>query len=104
MTDKAVPKGTWVQIHQQILTPEQRAPQVPEDTAKVPLVMITKGFLENEGQMGQIVTVRTLCGRSIEGKLIKILPRFAHDFGDAVPELLEVGPRVRALLEGGEKQ
>jgi hypothetical protein len=104
VTDKAVPKGTWVQIHQQILTPEQRAPQVPEDTAKVPLVMITKGFLENEGQMGQIVTVRTLCGRSIEGKLIKVLPRFAHDFGDAVPELLAIGPRVRALLEGGEKQ
>ncbi|HBI56421.1 MAG TPA: hypothetical protein DDY38_06315 [Firmicutes bacterium] len=58
--------------------------------------------MEKESQMGQTVTVRTLCGRTIEGELIKVLPRFAHDFGDAVPELLEIGPRVRALLEGGE--
>ncbi len=102
MTDKAVPKGTWVQIHQQILSPDQRAPQVPADTAKVPLVMVTKGFLEKDGSMNENVAVKTLCGRVVEGKLINVLPRFSHDFGNAVPELLAIGPRVRALLEGGE--
>jgi hypothetical protein len=100
--DKAVPKGTWVQIHQQILSPDQRAPQVPADTAKVPLVMVTKGFLEKDGSRNENVAVKTLCGRVVEGKLINVLPRFSHDFGNAVPELLAIGPRVRALLEGGE--
>lgn len=104
MTDKAVPKGTWVQIQQVILSPGERAPQVPADTAKVPLVMVTKGFLQQEGRLNDSVAVKTLSGRVVEGKLVKVLPRFSHDFGEAVPELLAIGPRVRALLEGGEQK
>lgn len=104
MTDKAVPKGTWVQIQQQILSPAERAPQVPADTAKVPLVMVTKGFLQADGHINAQVAVKTLSGRIVEGKLVKALPRFSHDFGDAVPELLAIGPRVRAMLEGGEQK
>jgi len=36
--------------------------------------------------------------------LTEVLPRYTHDFGSAVPELLTIGPRVRALLEGGENR
>ena len=32
-------KGDWVLTHNIILTPQQRAPQVPEDTHGVPLEM-----------------------------------------------------------------
>lgn len=102
MSDRIVPKGTWVQIEQQILTAEERAPQVPADTAKVPLIMVTKGFLEGEAKIGEIVEIKTLSGRALAGKLVRVLPRFAHDFGEAVPELLAIGPTVRTLLKGGE--
>ncbi len=37
-------KGDWVQIHQIVLKPEERAPQVPEDTKKVPLEFWVKGY------------------------------------------------------------
>ena len=37
-----VKKGTWVLIHRNILEPEERAPQVPDDTKKVPLEMWIK--------------------------------------------------------------
>ncbi len=36
----------WVIIHNIVLTPEERAPQVPEDTKKVSLEMWVKGFIK----------------------------------------------------------
>lgn len=100
MTEKIIAKGTWVQIEQQILAAEERAPQVPADTAKVPLIMVTKGFLEGDAKTGEIVEVRTLSGRILAGKLVQVLPSYSHDFGEAVPELLAIGPTVRTLLKG----
>lgn len=102
MTDRIIPKGAWVQVQQQILAATERAPQVPADTAKVPLIMVTKGFLEGEAKLGEIVEVKTLSGRILAGELVQVLPRFSHDFGEAVPELLAIGPNVRALLKGGQ--
>jgi hypothetical protein len=103
MSGKTVPQGAWVQIRQQILSPQERAPQVPADTAQVPLVMVTKGFLVQESRQGENVQVKTLAGRLLRGELVQVLPRFSHDFGQAVPELLAIGPQVRALLKGGEQ-
>ncbi len=40
-----IPSGTWVEIEQVILTPEQRSPNLPEDTKHVPYVMRVSGFL-----------------------------------------------------------
>jgi hypothetical protein len=37
--------GTWVEIEQVILTPDQRAPSLPEDTRQVPYVLRVSGFL-----------------------------------------------------------
>ena len=34
---KMAKKGDWVQIHNIVLTPEQRAAGVPDDTKKCPL-------------------------------------------------------------------
>lgn len=97
-------KGDWVRIYNVILTPEQRAPQVPEDTKKVPLEMWDKGFLlEDEASIGDEVTVETYIGREISGKLIEINPFFDHDFGKCVPELLYVGRQLRSILEDGDE-
>jgi len=97
-------KGDWVRIYNVVLTPEQRAPQVPEDTKKVPLEMWDKGFLLDEkANIGEIVEVETYIGRKISGKLIEIEPYYDHDFGKCVSELLYVGRQLRGILEDGEE-
>lgn len=97
-------KGDWVRIHNIVLTPEQRAPQVPEDTKKVPLEMWDKGFLLNDkASVGENVEVETYIGRKISGKLIEIAPYYEHDFGKCVPELLYIGRQLRDILEDGEE-
>ncbi len=38
-------KGTWVEIEQVVLTPDQRAQSLPEETRNVPYVSAVSGFL-----------------------------------------------------------
>ena len=39
-------KGDWVQIHNIVLTPEERSSALPEDTKSHPLEMWVKGYLQ----------------------------------------------------------
>ncbi|MFN3329232.1 MAG: 2-amino-4-oxopentanoate thiolase subunit OrtA [Fervidobacterium sp.] len=94
-------KGDWVQIEKVILSPQERAPQVPEDTKSVPLSMRVKGFLLDESaKIGNNVRIKTLTGRVVEGKLVAINPKYEHDFGEPVPELLTIGMELRDILSG----
>ncbi|AZR74327.1 2-amino-4-ketopentanoate thiolase [Anoxybacter fermentans] len=93
-----VPKGTWVQIRQIVLKPEERAPQVPNDTKKVPLELRVKGFLEEDASIGDEVTITTLIGRKLKGRLEAVNPRYEHDFGEPIPELLTIGQKLRQFL------
>jgi 2-amino-4-ketopentanoate thiolase alpha subunit len=86
-----IAKGTWVEIEQVVLTPEQRATTLPEDTKKVPYMMHVSGFLESDAELGDEVEIRTIIGRSLTGKLVTINPSFLHTFGKTVPELLKIG-------------
>lgn len=96
-------RGDWVQIHNVILEPGARAPQVPEDTQKVPFEMLLKGFLmEAEAEIGQDVRIKTVIGREITGRLVAINPAYPHNFGEPVPALLSIGQELRALLSEGE--
>lgn len=96
-------KGDWVRIYNVILQPSERAPQVPDDTKKVPLEMWDKGFLLNdEAEIGEEVEVETYIGRKITGKLLEVNPYYDHSYGKGVPELLYVGRQLRDFLEGGE--
>jgi len=97
-------KGDWVRIHNIVLSSEQRASQVPEDTRNVPLELWTKGFLlDDEAKIGDQVNIETYIGRKVSGKLIEINPYYDHDFGKCVPELLYIGRQLRGILEGGEE-
>ena len=102
-TVKMVKKGEWVRIHKIILTPEERAPQVPEDTKKTPLEMWVKGYLQKDAEMGSEVEIETVTGRKEVGTLIEVDPYYTHDFGKFVPELLAIDKQVRGILFGGEK-
>ncbi|MDO4552987.1 MAG: 2-amino-4-oxopentanoate thiolase subunit OrtA [Bacillota bacterium] len=97
-----VKKGQWVQIHKVILKPGERAPQVPEDTAKVPLEMWCKGYLQQDGEPGQEVEIVTVTGRRETGTLLGENPCYRHDYGEFVPELLEISRQVRELTFGGD--
>ncbi|RKD28008.1 hypothetical protein SAMN02745883_00412 [Caminicella sporogenes DSM 14501] len=97
-----VKKGEWVLVHNIVLKPEERAPQVPDDTKKVPLEMWVKGFLLEDAEIGDEVKIRTMTGREVYGKLIEVNPSYKHNFGSCVPELLQIGLQVKDILFGGE--
>lgn len=86
-----IPKGTWVEIEEVILAPEQRAPSLPEETKKVPYVLRASGFLIKDGQPGKQVKIRTIIGRELTGILKTVNPSYSHSFGKTIPELLTIG-------------
>ena len=92
-------KGDWVQIHSIILTPSERAPQIPEETRKVPLELTAKGFLQNDqATIGESVTIKTLADRELTGQLITIHPLYKVNYGEPQPELLTIGTELRSIL------
>lgn len=94
--------GDWVIIHNIVLNPSQRAPQVPEDTKKHPLEMWVKGFIDKDANIGDLVSVNTITGRSVEGNLLQVEPNYIHDYGKCIPEILQIGIQARNILFGGE--
>lgn len=99
-----IKKGEWVQIERTILKPTERAPQVPGDTKKVPLIMWVKGFLLEDAEPGDEVKVETRTGRVETGKLLLADPVYQLNYGNFVPELLKINIQVREELFGGKKQ
>ena len=97
-----IEEGTWVEIQRVELLPEQRAPQVPEDTRQVPLELCVKGFLATPGRRGEEVEIVTAAGRHLRGALVDANPAYTHGFGAPLPELLDIGGEVRALLRDGD--
>lgn len=94
--------GDWVQIHQIVMKPEERAPQVPDDTKKVPLELWVKGFAKHEAKIGEIVEIETVTGRTVKGELVDINPKYIHTFGEFVPELLKIDAQLKEILYGGD--
>ena len=95
---KPTAPGVWVEIHHIVLTPDERAPQVPEDTKQVPLEMRVKGFLATPAALGEEVEIVTPAGRRLRGVLTTINPAYTHGFGAPIPELSPIGSEVRAVL------
>lgn len=93
-------KGDWVRIHKIILTPPERAAQLPGDTKKVPLEMWDKGFLLNtRAQLGDEVEVESIIGRKLTGTLLEVNPQFHHSWGSCIPEILQIGRQVKEMLQ-----
>lgn len=95
-------KGTWVQIHKILLNPEERSPNLPLETKKVPFEMRVKGFLLREAEIGDKVTIQTAIGREIEGVLVEANPRYVHNFGVPILELLQIGEELKDMLRRGK--
>ena len=99
-----VKKGQWVEIYRVVLSAGQRAPQVPDDTKKVPLEMRVKGFLEKDARIGDEAVVTTAAGRHVSGRLDAVNPAYTHGFGEPISELIGIGREVRRIVAGRNKE
>ena len=86
-----IAKGTWVEIERVLLRPEERAPNLPEETRKCSYVLRISGFLQEDAEVGAEVTVKSLIGHEHSGVLKVVNPSYGHSFGTTVPELLAIG-------------
>ena len=90
--------GDWVEVERVLLEPEERASNLPPDTASKQLLTWVKGFAAASADVGEEVTVVTMTGRSVTGRLSEVNPGYFHTFGRPVPELVHVGADLRARL------
>ena len=93
-------KSDWVQIMNVVLKPGQRAPKVPKDTSQVPYVMKVKGFLTDNANLGDEVTITTVIGRTIRGKLVRVNPRYDHNYGAPPIGFMGISGTLRRILSG----
>lgn len=94
--------GDWVEVHTVFLKPGERSPDVPPDTATVPLEGWVRGWALGEACIGERITIRTPAGRVVEGTLRAVNPGYTHSFGSSVPELRNIGRELRRLLGEGK--
>lgn len=97
----AMPEGAsrhWIEIGFTVLRPEERTARLPEDTRRVPYYARLRGFVTGPCHVGDQVEVETLSGRRVRGEVTDPAPRFAHDFGRPVEELIQAGIEAKALL------
>jgi hypothetical protein len=90
-----IAKGTWVEIERVLLKPEERAPNLPEETRTCPYVLRISGFLQEEAEPGAEVRVKSLIGHEHSGVLKVVNPSYGHSFGTTVPELLTIGTEAQ---------
>lgn len=92
---KKIDRGTWVEIEQVVLQPDERAANLPEDTKKVPYILHVSGFLTDDCRLDETAAIRTMIGRQFTGKIIRVNPGYHHSFGETIPELLAIGVEMQ---------
>ena len=92
-------KGDWVRIHSILMEAEDRAPGIPDDTAKVPYELWDKGILvSDKAEIGDAVRIETITGRKINGTLLETNPSYDHDFGEFIPEILMIDKQLKEIM------
>ena len=100
--------GDWAEVECVLLEPADRAANLPADTAALPLLQWVKGFAQADASLGADLTVKTMTGRLVTGKLSAVNPGYFHTFGRPIPALWHVGADLRDRLaeyratEGGD--
>jgi hypothetical protein len=95
--------GDWVEVERVLLEPAERSSNLPPETAGKPLVMWVKGFAMSDALAGEELTVKTMTGREVTGRLSAVNPGYFHTFGRPMPELTHVGADLRARLSAARK-
>ncbi|ERI90347.1 hypothetical protein HMPREF1982_03950 [Clostridiales bacterium oral taxon 876 str. F0540] len=95
-----IEKNSYVEIVQEILSSEDRASNIPEDTKETSLKLWAKGWLIEDSKIGEIAQIRTITGRVLEGVLTEVNPSYEHGFGDFIPEVSYIGLQAKSILWG----
>ena len=82
-------RGDWVEISSIVLEREERAPNLPPDTAAVPYTLWVRGFATSEAVVGEQISIVTAAGRAHSGTLEGINPEHHLSHGESVPELAQ---------------
>ena len=96
--DRRCEAGDWVEVERILLEPGERAAGLPPETASKPLRMWVKGFAQGAAAVGEDVTVETMSGRLVSGRLSAVNPGYYHTFGAPIVELNGVGRDLRARV------
>lgn len=99
-----IKKGTWVEILQEVLASEDRANNIPKETKETPLKLWAKGFLKNDCNLGDVAEIETIIGRTLRGTVTEVNPKFTHDFGEFIPDILYIGPQAKSVLWGDDNE
>lgn len=90
-----IKKDTYVRIEKTILESSMRTSKIPEDTKQTPFKMWTKGFLLEDCSLNEIGNIRTVSGRIDSGKVIEENPMYELNYGEFVPEIIEIDEVLR---------
>lgn len=93
-----IKKGTWVEIEEIVLMPEDRAKNIPEETKKTPLKCWIRGNCLSDCEMGDEVQVETNVGRIAKGKVVDVEPGYYHSFGKYVGKIGYIGRQAREII------
>lgn len=93
-----IKKGTWVEIEEIVLTPEDRTKNIPDETKKTPLKAWIRGNCLSECELENEVQVETNVGRIVKGKVVQIEPGYYHTYGNCVEEISNIGKQAREII------
>jgi hypothetical protein len=95
-----IKKGSFVEIMQVVLEPNDRSGSIPEDTKATPLKLWAKGVLLQDGEMGEKASIVTAAGRRLEGDITDGSMAYDHDFGQFIQETMYIGSQAKSILWG----
>jgi 2-amino-4-ketopentanoate thiolase alpha subunit len=100
-----IKKGTWVEVEEVVLTPEERSSAIPEETKKTPLKVWVRGNCMKDCSIGEEVEVATLTGRILKGVVVEEKPAYRYGFGEYIEEIQFIGRQAREILfyEGSDE-
>ncbi|GAA0114455.1 2-amino-4-oxopentanoate thiolase subunit OrtA [Clostridium senegalense] len=93
-----IKKGSYVEISKIVLTSEDRAKNIPEDTKSTPLKMWVRGHVLMDCNIGDEVEIETIIGRKIRGVLVEENPNYNHSFGKHISEIDYIGKQAKEIL------
>ncbi|MGH4137444.1 2-amino-4-oxopentanoate thiolase subunit OrtA [Clostridium sp.] len=93
-----IKKGTWVEIEEIVLTPEDRATNIPDETKQTPLKSWTRGKCLDDCELGYVAQVETNIGRTSQGTIVEIEPGYYHTYGKYVEEISNIGKQAREII------
>lgn len=93
-----IKKGTWVEIEQIVLKPEERAQNIPEETRITPLKCWIRGNCLKDCEIGEEAEVETNIGRVVKGTVVEAEPGYNYVYGKYVPELSNIGKQAKKII------